>query len=84
MLHAELGRHPIKMNIKSRMINFWLSVVNRKESKLSKLMYAIIFKEQENGVYDFKWIRCINGILVSVAVQILLEKIPPTIQKLLN
>ena len=28
MLHAELGRHPIQINIKSRMIGFWLSIVN--------------------------------------------------------
>ena len=33
MLHAELGQHPIQINIKSRMIAFWLSVVNGKESK---------------------------------------------------
>ena len=33
MLHAELGRHPIQINIKSRMIGFWLSIVNGKESK---------------------------------------------------
>ena len=30
MLHAELGRHPIQNNIKSRMIGFWLSIVNGK------------------------------------------------------
>ena len=33
MLHAELGRHLIQINIKSRMIGFWLSISNRKESK---------------------------------------------------
>ena len=54
MLHAELGRHPIQINIKvskgakirsrynqrlkSRMIGFWLSIVNGKESKLLKLL----------------------------------------------
>ena len=51
---------------KSRMISFWLSAVNGKESKLSKLMYTKMFKEQDKGLYDFKWIRCINDILVSV------------------
>ena len=28
MLHAELGRHSIQINIKSRMIGFWLLIVN--------------------------------------------------------
>ena len=66
MLHAELGRHPIQINIKSRMIGFWLSIVNGKESKLSKLLYSIMLKEHEKGSYNFKWIRCINEILVAV------------------
>ena len=35
MLHAELGRHPIQIDIKSRMIGFWLSIINGKGSKLS-------------------------------------------------
>ena len=66
MLHAELGRHPIQINIKSRMIGFWLSIVNGKESKLSKLLYSIMLREHEKGSYNFKWIRCINDILVAV------------------
>ena len=66
MLHAELGRHPIQINIKSRMIGFWLSIVNGKESKLSKLLYSIMLKEHEKGSYNFKWTHCINDILVAV------------------
>ena len=66
MLHAELGRHPIQINIKSRMIGFWLSIVNGKESKLSKLLYSIMLKEHKKGSYNFKWIRCINDILFAV------------------
>ena len=46
MLHAELGRHPIQIDIKSRMVSFWLSGVHGKESKLSELM-AIMLKDQE-------------------------------------
>ena len=65
MLHAELGRHQIQINIKSRMIGFWLSIVNGKESKLSKLLYSIMLKEHEKGSYNFKRIRCVNDILVA-------------------
>ena len=57
---------PIQINIKSRMMGFWLSIVNGKESKLSKLLYSIMLKEHEKGSYNLKWIRCINGILVAV------------------
>ena len=48
------------------MMDFWLSIVSGKGSKLSKLLYTIMFHEQEKGVYDFIWIRCINDILVFV------------------
>ena len=66
MIHEELGRHPIQINIQSRMIGVWLSIVNGKESKLSKLLYSMMLKEHEMGSYNFKWIRCINDILVAV------------------
>ena len=66
MLHAELEGHPIQINIKSRMKGFWLSIVNGKETKLSKLLYSILLQEHKKGFNNFKWIRCINDILVSV------------------
>ena len=40
-LHTELGRNPFILNIKSRMICYWISIVNRKKSKL--LNYYIQF-----------------------------------------
>ena len=49
------------------MIGFWLSIVNGKESKLSKLLYSIMFQGHEKGSYNFKWIHCINDILVAVS-----------------
>ena len=82
MLHAELGRHPIQINIKSSMIGFWLSIVNGKESKLSKLLYSMMLKEHEKGSYNFKWIRCINDILVAVGRLIFL-KLSQSITKIL-
>ena len=53
MLHAKLGRHQIQFNIKSKMIGFWLSIVNGKESKLSKLQSSIMLKEHQMGSYNF-------------------------------
>ena len=67
MLHAELGRRPIEINIKSRMIGFWLSLVNGKESKLSKILYQKMLHDYNAGIYEHKWIRCIRDILVSVS-----------------
>ena len=51
MLHAQLGRHPQQINIKPRMIGFWLSIVNGKESKLSKLLYSINALRTRKGFF---------------------------------
>ena len=40
MLYAELGRRPLEIQIKSRMIGFWLSLVNGSQSKISKKNYT--------------------------------------------
>ena len=66
MLHADLGCRPIEINIKSRMIGFWLSLVNRKETELSKILYQKMLHDYNAGIYEHKWIRCIGDIFVSV------------------
>ena len=35
MLFAELGRHPIQIDVKVRMINYWSSILNGKQTKLA-------------------------------------------------
>ena len=39
MLYAELGRYPLDITIKSRMIGFWNRIVTGNDSKLSYLLY---------------------------------------------
>ena len=46
------------------MIGYWISFINGKNSKLSKVLYTILVHEYGN--YDFKWVKCINDILVSI------------------
>lgn len=74
MLHAELGRKPIEITIKTRMIGFWISVVNGKESKLSKILYKMLLHDFNTGFYEHKWIRSIKDILVSVGRVDLFDK----------
>lgn len=66
MLHAEFGRRPIDIVIKTRLIGFWMNIINGKESKLSKLLYNILFHEYCSGIYQHKWIHSIKEVLVSV------------------
>ena len=65
MVYAELGITPIDVHVKSRMIGFWISVLNKENTRLSKLMYNIMLKESKQGI-RFKWINHIKEILISI------------------
>ena len=66
MLHAELGRRPIDVTIKTRLIGFWMNIINGKESKVSKLLYDILFHQYRSGEYQHKWIHSIKEELISI------------------
>lgn len=59
MLYAELGRHPIEVDIKTRTINYWSLILNGKVSKLSHQIYLYMF----NARHDFKWLDYVQSIL---------------------
>ena len=59
MLYAELGRHPIQIDVKVRMVNFWSSILNGKQSKLSFQTYMYMYKSHHN----YKWPNYIQSIL---------------------
>ena len=66
ILHGALGRKTLQINIKNRMIAYWISIINGKQSKLPNLLYNILVLETDTGNYEHKWIRYINDILISV------------------
>ena len=66
ILYAELGRRPLQIIIKNRMIGFWISIINGKNSKLTNLLYNTLYNENELGNYNSKWIKCIKDTLISV------------------
>ena len=74
MLHAELGCNAVDVKIKTRMIGFWLNIVNGKESKLSKLLYKFLLGEYDGSKYQHQWIHCIKEILMPVGRIDLLHK----------
>ena len=66
MLHAELDCKPIDIKIKTRMIGFWLNIVNGKDAKISKFLYKFLLSDYDSGNNQLKWIQCIKDILISV------------------
>ena len=59
MLYAELGRTPIEIQIKTRMIGFWISLVNGNNSKFSRKLYNIMLTDSGSG-RNYKWINYIK------------------------
>ena len=62
-LHGELGRYPLSVVIKSRMISFWTRLITGKEDKLSLQVYKYMLNDPNN---NYKWISKIKDILFSV------------------
>ena len=60
MLYAEIGRHPIEITIKQRMVKFWTRLNTGKTSKLSYNIYVFMLKSEQ---INSKWIHCIRSIL---------------------
>lgn len=62
-LHGELGRYPMSVIIKSRMISFWIRLITGKADKLSLQIYKHMLSDTNN---NYKWINKIKDILFSV------------------
>ena len=63
MVYGEIGRFPIDLDIKLRMVMFWSKVLQGKESKLSYLSYHLLFKLTNELNVNSKWLKCIENIL---------------------
>ena len=63
IVYAELGRYPITVSVKLRMINFWSRLLNGKESKICAVLYKLVFLYYNDYGIDTKWIAYIKNIL---------------------
>ena len=63
MVYGELGRYPLHIDIKKRMIGYWGSLLNGKESKTSRVMYDCLLNLHTTGTYSAPWIIAVQQIL---------------------
>lgn len=61
MVYGELGRYPLELNIKLRMLNFWNQLLIN-EDKLSNILYRLMANLHRNGQMRFKWFDHIKQI----------------------
>ena len=62
MIYGELGRYPVEIDIKIRIISFWAKIICGKQSKRSCIMYKShhLYSQQN---FDIKWINFLEKIL---------------------
>lgn len=59
---GELGVFPVEVNIKYRMICFWVRFLMGNDTKLSHVMYKCLLHLDMTGSYSSPWITCIKYI----------------------
>ena len=64
MLFGEIGRFPVDVHLKTRMLCYWYKLVNHaNSSKFSSVMYRFCLKMYENSSLQFTYIDCIKTLL---------------------
>lgn len=59
MIYAELGRYPIELHVKGRMVNFWKRLISGKQTKIAFILYQ---KLRNTPDINSKWIRKLQQI----------------------
>ena len=63
MLYGELGRYPVDIFIKCRIITYWHNLVNSSNQKLSHSMYNVLLELYRNDTFKSNWLSYIHKIL---------------------
>ena len=72
MVLGELGKFPIEVKVKLRMIFFWSRLI-QSESKLSSILYNLMLSLYEQNQQTFKWIKCVESIFNEVGLRYIFQ-----------
>ena len=67
MVYGEMGRFPMDIVIKLRMVMFWNSLIDN-SGKLLSILYKLMLKIHESSQADFKWIKYIKSIIDEIGL----------------
>ena len=63
MVYGELGRCPLSISVKVRMLTFWSNVINCNTMKLTGILYLLASRNHNINAIRSSWISFIKGIL---------------------
>ena len=61
-IYGELGRYPLSITIKQRMVCYWTRILKSNQLKLNKVMYEILDNLHCKDIQSSGWIKYINTI----------------------
>jgi hypothetical protein len=63
MIYGELGRYPYVLDVKIRILSFWLKLLFGKESKLSLMIYRLCFEMYTVNDANLPWLNNVHNII---------------------
>jgi hypothetical protein len=63
MIYGELGRYPVKINIKLELFLLWVNIICGKQSKMSCIMHSLSHHLHSQQNFDIKCIKFLEKTL---------------------
>ena len=63
ILYGELGRYPIDIFVKARIMGFWQRIINGKQDKIAFKLYKILLSMNERNLFHSKWLLTVENCL---------------------
>ena len=80
MIYGELGRYPLEIRVKLRMIMFWKKLLLG-ENKLSSILYRLMFSLKCYNNANFKWINYVETIFNEIGMNYIFVNQFPIVEK---
>ena len=65
MVYGEMGRYPLAITIKTRIISFWLKLLQGKKSKLIYKVYNLMYNMYIDNEFTWNWLDNVFKVLYS-------------------
>ena len=65
MIYGELGRYPLDIRLKVKLICYWYNVIHSKTSKLNNICYNILLQLSNDNIMENAWLKCVKQTLTN-------------------
>ena len=74
MIFGEIGKHPLDVTIKNRIMNFWFRLVEPQNNrKLSAIVYKCLYQMYKHGIHESLYVKNIRKCLIDAGYPYLWE-----------